>query len=293
MAQISIINPDPTMGAAGFTFNTAAGVRVQRFDPGFPDIRQVEDLRPHQHGAANYSRYFGPREVSIEFVLAPGPLNVGFPIRVVEDILRSLCNPALRPYVVEQLEPSLPARRINVVAGELDMPYTSYNHKVGRISFRAPDGYWESDTLKQYEINSSEEAPNVAGRTYNLTFPRTYPAGQAPVGGTILLNQGTLETYPVVRLYGPFTDAVIRNSTLDKMIKLEAVALAAGNFVEIDFRNRTVLLNGDINGSYYQYVNWLQSEWWELQMGQNLITFVPTGYTSATKAIIYFRDNFL
>ena len=295
MADISLINPDPTMGPPGITFNEAAGIRVSRFDPGYPEIRTVEDYRPHQHGSVSFTKYFGPREISIEFMIIPQ--LAGMSMIYIENTIRALCNPLLRPFLVEHLDQEQAPRRISVVSASLHMPYHAYNRKECQISFRCPEGYWEADFGRQYDLNPIElggGGGGISGRAYNLTFPRTYPAGQAPTGGTIVVNNGTLATYPVARVHGPYTEFVLRNVTQDKHIKIEGVTIATGNFIEIDFRNRTVLLNGDINGSYYNYVDWEESEWWDIGLGETLLSFLPIGYTTGiTKATISYRDNFL
>ena len=114
------------------------------------------------------------------------------------------------------------------------------------------------------------------GRTYPLTFPRTYAAVAA--GGTIAANNtGTFGTPVVLRIDGPCQNPQITNGTSGSVLGL-TITIADGDFIELDSENRTVLLNG--TASRYQFLT--SSEWFDLEPGTTDLEFRAATATAAT-----------
>jgi hypothetical protein len=120
----------------------------------------------------------------------------------------------------------------------------------------------------------------VAGGGGGLAFPFTFDIDftwDSSGGTATIVNPADLDTYPVVKIYGPITQPEIRNSTNGLRFALTNT-IALGDYVEVDMRNQTVTLNGStpLLGS----MDVLVSEWWPLEPGSNsvlLVGAVPDG----------------
>ena len=114
------------------------------------------------------------------------------------------------------------------------------------------------------------------GRTYPLTFPRTYASVSA--GGTIAAdNTGTWDTPVVLRIDGPCQNPQVTNTSDGSVLGL-TITVADGDFIELDSENRTVLLNG--TASRYQFLT--SSAWFDLAPGVTNLEFRAATATTAT-----------
>jgi hypothetical protein len=114
------------------------------------------------------------------------------------------------------------------------------------------------------------------GRTYPLTFSRTY--GAAGSGGLILAtNEGNVATPWVARLDGPLNYPRLENITVDRLLELDLV-LQAGEWLVLDSARRAVLFLG--SSSRYADLS-PGSEWWELAPGVNEVSFRTIDITDA------------
>lgn len=288
---IRIFNPNPVLGPSGFVFVPENGVRVSKFEIGYPEMRVVSDPRPDMHGTVDYTQFFGASSVSIEFRIWPEWANFHTTRRAIMDTLRGLCNPALNPYLYENIDGQL-ERRTKIKCDQNSMPFERPDDVEVQMQFRCPDGLWESSDQATYQCGPAVAPGVTPGRTYPLNFPRTYPAA-APVGGTLVTQQGNVESYPELIVYGPCTNVRVSNVTQGRFIQLNNVNLSASDYLFISMRNRTISMNGDINQDLYDKGDWSISEWWSISPGQNQIGFVPDGYADTTKMQVQFRHNWI
>jgi phage-related protein len=130
---------------------------------------------------------------------------------------------------------------------------------------------------------------STGGRSYPRTYPLSY--GTARVGGSISCNNaGNFESLPLIKIYGPVVSPEIKNITDDnKYIKVN-MTVSAGDYLEIDFSNHTVMLNG--TASRYLYLD-SGSEWFSLLAGNNSLTFKDSGGDITGKAEIIFRSAWI
>lgn len=78
-------------------------------------------------------------------------------------------------------------------------------------------------------------------RRYSLDLQgTTIPLGTP----TDILNDGSAETHPLIRLAGPVTDPVLTNSTLDQVIAFD-LEVPAGETLTLDTDNATATMGGD------------------------------------------------
>lgn len=123
-----------------------------------------------------------------------------------------------------------------------------------------------------------------ANLNYNLNFtnwtlellaqdPRIYAeAASQLVGAGVAANAGIFPSFPIATITGA-TNPVIGNSTTGKEISL-TLTMAGGEELIIDFDKRTIELDG-VNR--YETLNLPTSEWWDLEPGNNTITYSGGG----------------
>ncbi len=119
--------------------------------------------------------------------------------------------------------------------------------------------------------------------------PDTMPMALAPDSGgsNFIINNGNAPYYPIVRITGPVLNPSLRNNTSGKVVRF-AVNLAAGEYLDIDFKRKTIFDNQGRN----QYSS-KSGDWWFLQPGTSEIRFLADSYDASAVANIKFRDSFL
>lgn len=90
-----------------------------------------------------------------------------------------------------------------------------------------------------------EQTTTMGASTGGLAFPMAFPlAFGAAAGGSVAIgNDGTVKSWPVVRIAGPVVNPRILNPTTGDEFRI-ALTLAAGEYLDIDTAARTVLLQG-------------------------------------------------
>lgn len=274
-------------GLADFDLEEAEGIVVSTLDIGFPSIRSVTDSRPDADGEYDQTQFIGARAVLIAGTVVG---NNDYNRQQVFDRLCTFLRPNIRPYLVYQLEPDGDERRIRLRAENHAAPILHPVTAEFTAAWRGPDGVQESTTETSETISAAADV--AAGRSYDLTFDRTYPAS-APIGATTVTNDGNINAYPILRLYGPCTGPNIENQTQGKTLELPGLEVAAGDYIEIDTRNRTIRLLGDADQSRYSFLDFDTSAWWSLDPGDNDLRYYPTSFTAGAEAEIIFRSVWL
>lgn len=127
----------------------------------------------------------------------------------------------------------------------------------GRISW-TPTGQ-TNRMLDDVRLLSYPEETLSAGGIYELgftidtRFPYSMELTETQVvldASEVVANVGNTDTYPVIRLDGPFTVALLDNTTTGKVwrydsSRLGAAAVDVGDYIEIDMFRNTVFLNGN------------------------------------------------
>lgn len=119
------------------------------------------------------------------------------------------------------------------------------------------------------------------GRTYNLTFPRTYGA-LGSNGRLTVHNLGDANSHPTITFYGPVTNPAMRIVGGDR-IKL-MMAIAVGEFVVIDCAKRTV----DYGGSSRRHLLTSDSRW--LLFGPGRTDLFYSSDNGSGEAVVVWSD---
>lgn len=288
-------------GSAGYipplALTPANGYVPQRFNPGFPEIRDVSERRPSQNGTFDFTNHFGARAVTLQVSIAHELQdNPAVTDQILEDGLKKWMLPNIRCFLYIRFNALESYRRIELRSVNAASPLafiTKTDFRSVSMSWRGINGVFEGaeEQTETLEPSSTVET----GRAYDLTFDRTYPASDV-IGAKILTNYGNAPSLPVILIYGPVTQPRIENQTTGKKLEfLAAYSLVAGEYLLIDFEEGTVSLNGDIANSRYDKLDFAGgiSTWWELIPGDNSIRYYPLSYTAPSKAIVKWRSNYL
>lgn len=259
----------------------ANGFFVQSLDTGYPTARAVVDNRAGADGTYDSTQYFGARTVSV-FLRAVGDRRVAF-----EQLSRFL-RPITRPYLYYTLDGV--ERRILLRANGRSAAFTgSPNSQEMLAQWVAPDGVIEAATETVAVANAASGVED--GRTYDLTFDRTY-AAISPVGSVEVTNEGTTFAAGHFQLFGPCVNPVIQNLTTGEELRFD-ITLTASQFLDVVARDRTVRLNGLADQNRYNTLDFAVSEWVTLPPGMSLIRFLPDSFGAGAFARVSFRSSWI
>ena len=261
---------------------------LSRMDLGYPAIRPVSDDRPLASGTDDRTRFHSSKLVTLDLV-ARGDRNVK------QEELGSFLVPFRRSFLYYPAGDGT-ERRILLRARERTSPWEGPPGKHRIIAqFEAPNG--TAETALQGEATALAVPPAEPGFTFDLTFDIVFPLS-SPVGATNVTTIGDALCPPVLRLFGPCVNPRIENvSEPDEEGRAKRlqfnITLGAGQFLEVDVRERTVKLNGNPRQDRYSTLNFVESRWWTLQPGDNLIRYFPEVFGSDSRAEVLFRCQFI
>ena len=86
----------------------------------------------------------------------------------------------------------------------------------------------------------------------------------------------------------------LENATTGKALEFDAAySLLTGEYLVVDFKEGTVLLNGDTANSRYDQLDFSVSEWFELIPGETNLRLYPLTQSAPASALIEFRSAYL
>jgi hypothetical protein len=271
-------------GAEVLELSSDDGYTVGRLDIGFPSVRAVTQSRPDDDGEDDTTAHHGAAAVSMDITLVPGDQT----LTQLRDALRAFCHPAARPYLV--VEQDGQERRIRLRADQQTAPLTDPLHQQVQASWRAPDGVMEAVTE---QIGTSDAvAAGEGGRSYPRSYPLTY-AASSPVGAVTVMNDGSLDIRPLLRLYGPATDPRVENQSTGERLIFAGLTLLAGDWLEIDCRNKTARLNGLVDQSRLSLLDFAVSTYPRLVRGANTVRYYPVSFDDGARLEVRFRPAWL
>lgn len=148
--------------------------------------------------------------------------------------------------------------------------------------------HWMSDA--EHQAFATPESP-ATGRVYPLLYPRTY--GALGAGGVFdVFNDGNMEATWKAIIYGPCENPklTLYGGSSSPYVELAPLSLAAGDFVVLDSRRQTILLNG--SASRYQ-VFAPGSTWFDLPSGDSDLKFSCASSSAGVSASLTWRDTWI
>lgn len=265
----------------------ANGFFVREFNLGYPVPRVVSDARPNTDGTDDRTRFFGARSIALSVDL------IGDKFALL-DLLSPYLLPSARPFLV--FDDAAQPRRFRLRAADetraIQSPTISQNVL---LQWVAPDGV--AETVNQATETVFASVGVSPGFTFDVSFDLSFPTA-SPSGRTDVETVGNARCYPVMRLFGPCTFPRIDTlQDLDESGQPKQLAfnisLSAGQFLEVDMRERTVLLNGNNNQPRYGTLDFTVSNWWTLAPGTNFVKYFPDSFSGNARAVMLYRCTFL
>ena len=282
-------------GLAPLSFDHRDGWIVESFELGHPEYAEVEEGATDADGTINTTELIRARDVIVSGVLSEGTSQLW----AMKDRLAAFQSPKRRVDLVVHEHPDAPVKVLRSCVGvQFPRGVVGRDWDSFQAVFRAPFGILESAELHEASAFPSGEGAEL-GRDYDLSFDRTYPTSPV-LGSRTVVNAGTIDAYPVFRIFGPVgvgatppDVTTIRNLTTEKDLVFTDLEVAAGDYVEVDTRRKTVFVNGLSSQSRYDKLTFPDSEWFTLVPGANELRFSPTTATGSAELLIRWRDAYL
>lgn len=239
---------------------------LRALDLGFPEVRDVSEALPGADGEVDSTQHVGARAVTAEVVVPPGAVGVGPRV----DALAGLMHPGRRLWLHVKRWDWPAERRILARGASFACPPT--NLRVAQLGWHCPKGLFEDVAGQQVGLSPIGSASG--GTTFSLTAPFTFATGLVPGAATIDVG-GTVAAVPVVDIYGPCSNPLVRVVDTGEQMRLIG-DVAAGDFIRLDTGARAITLNGDPNQSRYNMLDFATSKWLRLPAGRNVqVVFSP------------------
>jgi hypothetical protein len=257
------------------------GFTVRSVDLGFPAPRTVVDSRPQANGTDDRTRFLGDRVVTLD-LLARGERQQKI------DQLGPFLVPNARSFLYFQVGNF--ERRVLLRGRSRSAVYDVPGKQEILVQWDAPNGTVETANARsETALASGAVEP---GFTFDIDFDLTFPAS-TPVGTTSIVTVGNAECPPIIQLWGPVVNPRIINITDGNRQLRFDVTLTTEQFWQVDFRERTVFLNGDPNRNRYQQLDFTASEWWTLLPGTNFVRYTADTFASPARAVVSFRCQWI
>lgn len=208
--------------------------------------------------------------------------------------LKSFLSFTRRPYLYIQREGWLSERRcllrgdgMSVVVG-----HTSGHWLDVAVRAILPNGSIEDNEASTVTLRSGS-------RNVGVSYPLSYPLGyETDTSANTFSVQvlGNDIAMPYIRIYGTCSDPQFVLTAPDGTIKyfsLNGATVPEGSYLDIDFVNRKVFLDGNVDNSYHGYVDFITSDWWGLEYGTNQLVFLSTAPSAGCYAEISYRNTYL
>jgi len=263
-----------------------SGYVLKSIDLGFPKVRDNTQDRAMQDGSFDVTYLVGSRAVSLAFVLDGSKSPTGGTQRLL-DRLAAYCYPMVRP-TLYWLPVGEPDQRKLALRG-VDCPALIDNVKypavVAQFVSGAPMIESADEHVQIIPFNTGVPSP---GRHYWFVYNKSYPVGGAGEGAVQIVNAGSATASWWARIYGPCNTPTLEiNDTQMTFSRLGGLTLAAGSYVEIRSRERTI--TADNGESRYPYYDFTAGVWPVLLPGPNAVRYY--GVSAGAESVVEFHWN--
>jgi hypothetical protein len=277
-------------GARELTLHPRVDVLPDSLDVSFPAIREVTEPRVDDDGERDTTDLFGARAVSLSAALTD---DTYAPANLLDQV-KAFLHPRTRPYLYVTQDGWGQERRMLLRIDQFSEPYSGYvasQVRAVQLQWKAPDGIWEAADTETVVVNA--DIGSTDGISFPISFPLAWPTTTAS-GATTVSNLGGVPSHFVARLYGPCTGPRLVNETTgEETTFTAALVLAAGEYVEVDTRNRTAYLNSEAGQSRLNYLDFTVTSWWRIEPGDQQIRYAPETASPGSVAEITYRPAWL
>jgi hypothetical protein len=263
------------------------GLRLTGLDVPFPAVREVTEERTDDDGEIDDTALHGATSCTLEIAADQTPA-------AFETELGRFLHPRSRPYLVVADDEWSGERRLRLRVSQFSGPRgVDLPRRMRRMQaqWRVPDGLWESAT--EVEETVGADVPTSDGISFPIAFPVEFASSTAS-GALQVGNSGTTPSHFTARLYGPCVGPSLVNETTGEEITFtDDLTLGAGEYVEIDTRDRTAYLLSMTSADRLTYIDFAATSWWRIEPGDQTIRYAPTGVTGPAVAVITYRPAWL
>jgi len=278
----------------------AAGYFCSSLDLGYPDVREVVNPRPGQHGVDDRTQYFGGRVITAEVRALAGA-------RARIDEVASSFAPYVLPaarvtlhYVLDR--DGNPERMIRVRGSGYAWPIAGADQREIHLQWMAADPVLY-DAAERTVIAWSGSSVS-SGRRYPLRYDRTYPPGQGERVLGRIEHAGEVDARPILRIYGPITTPAVAFSSYHpdgfylggfSVAFTPGFLIDAGRYVEVDTTAYTARRDGDPTQPVEHNLVWTSLRWPVLAPAPayTLMQLDGSSTTGISQVQAIWRDGFL
>jgi hypothetical protein len=242
-------------------------------DLGYPDIREVTNNAPIQHGIDDVTAYFGGRVVTASITAVP---DGTLPLDDIVSLFGRYTNPGARPELhFTRQSASYDERMLLLRASGWSAPMGVPSKREFQLSWVAPDALIRNAIISVSSAWVGED--DQGGRVYEPPDLAAYGGvdrdystvvGSPSVPGAPV-SRGDLPVSPLLRIYGPITQPVVRLSGVapDRTPVQAQVAfgstlvIGSGEWVDVDCKARTANRNGDPAQSVFSEIEFDATQW--------------------------------
>ena len=269
----------------------AEGFVVTSFSIGYPTVREVSINKALADGTIDTTNYVGARAVTIALRLDNTGCN-GYSTQDLIDRVSPYVSPRIRPTLVYTVEKNStnPNHVRSLVLRGADAPLVVDAPKALTLvcQWVAAEPFTSSlvDDCAVAPLTESLEF----GRTYDLDFDRDYPPSP-PVGITTFTPNGNAPMDWTGTITSEITDPIATINNVD--IIFTGLTLIAGQTINIDTANRTILRNNDPLDSVYGFTNFQDWTWDDIRVrpGNNYIRLQSLVYNGDPAFTLCYFDR--
>jgi hypothetical protein len=272
----------------------ATGLAISAKDLGSPNVREDTQDVPTQDGTQDSTAFFGQRVIQITGKAFNRP---GASRSKAWDLMQPFLDPKQRTTLTYQMDDDMTPR---LLTGLRIAQWSKGASSPTGFAFQVQ---WKADPValdQNVQLVSTDFAYSGSiGRTYNRTYPLSYPAGAGGSGVVVATSNGTYTTWPTYQIYGPWTNPVITllgdlGAVLGQVGLL--MSIPVNQYVEINSKLRTVILyDGSTGGgsSRYQNLDFMNLLWTPMQPGDNTFRFTASAAVAPAYCHVIWQDAFL
>lgn len=242
---------------------------------------------PFQDGSTYIDSVLQERAISLEIVILADKST----LLQQRQYLASVFNPKLGQGILRYENDEI-IREIEAVPdGVPSFPSGKENRgprfQKAMVNLLCPDPFWLD------EFHTSEKMSYILG---GLSFPLRLGTSFARRGfKKILHNQGDVATPVTIEFYGPATNPVVWNRTTGEFVRVSRSLGEQDKLViSTEFGNKSVVIE-NADGTTTNVFNWidLESTFWQLVPGENLIEYGSDSDATKSRVIVSYRNRYL
>lgn len=238
---------------------------------------------PFQDGASYIDTLLEPRYLTLEVVILSENQTELYQYR---QQLSEIFNPKFKgtiKYINNNTEKILPV----VVEKAPVWGKTRLNVQPCIISLVAPSPFW---------LDTFEESYEMAAWIGGLSFPLELPMTFEEAGDQVTIsNEGNADTPVIIEFNGPATNPRIDNLTTTKYIRVKRDLLEGEKLViTTKFGNKSVtkVATDGRESNAFHYID-LNSEFWQLQPGDNQIKYSADAGAEQATVLVRWKNRYI